>query len=238
MEGLMDDGGTSLMNVLSTWLPVLSVALMLLFAVLAARRSMWSWAAAGSSVLVLMGPYLVTGPGPAAFGLSPLAFLTLLVPLLGWWNWHRSRTRQSAGKVAVRRARGKHYLIAGAILLIPALFSVVTLYSQGSFVELSPPQLALAGLGQLMRGLLFVALLGLALGLIEGWWLLLLDSAWYLVPAVLDLNAIAPPGVSVAAHTTMAVLHAGVIVAAVLGYRNWKPRVGASPQTAHLQGNL
>lgn len=238
MGGPLDDGGTSVVGVLSTWLPVLSVALLILFAALAARRSMWSWAAAGLSVLLLMGPYLVTGPGMAAFGLSPLAFLTLLVPLLGWWNWSRVRAVHAAAKIPVRRSSGRHYLIAGAILLIPAVLSFVTLYSQGAFVQLSPPQFVLAALQQLMRGMLFVAMLGLAFRLVESWWLLLLDSAWYLVPALLDLNAVAPPGVSVTAHVTMAVLHAGIIIAAVLGYRAWKPAIGISQQPARLHGSL
>ncbi|WP_026817982.1 nicotinamide mononucleotide transporter [Arthrobacter castelli] len=228
MNGLGNDGGTQLVDLASTWLPVLSVALLIVFAALAARRSTWAWLAAGLSVLVTMVPFLVAGPGMAAFGLSPLAFLTLLVPLLGWWIWHRAGTEHTAGALPVRHATGKHYLIAAVILVVPALFSVVSLAPQGALAELSAGQAALAVLGQFMRGMLFVALLGLAFGLVESWWLLVLDSAWYLLPAVLGLNTIDPLNVSVAAHVAMAVLHAGVIIAAVLGYRAWNSRTGTS----------
>lgn len=228
MNGPGNDGGTLLADVLSTWLPVLSVALMILFAVLAARRTTWCWLPAGLSMLVTMVPFLAMGPGIAAFGLSPLAFLSLLVPLLGWWNWNRS-SLHTAEKLPVRRANGKHYLIAGVILVVPALFSVASLAAPGALIELPAGQAVLAVLGLLMPGMLFVALLGLAFGLVESWWPLVLDSAWYLLPAVLGLNEIDPLDVSVAAHVATAVLHAGVIVAAVPGYRAWKSRTGISP---------
>lgn len=238
MNGQGIDGGTFVADAISTWFPVLSVALMILFAVLAARKSTWSWLAAGVSGIAMMVPSFVAGPGVVTFGLWPLTLPTLLVPLLGWWNWNRISSADTAEKIPVRHASGKHYLIAGALLIIPGLFSVGALVPQDALIGLSVGQAALAILGLFIPGALFVALLGFAFGLVESWWLLLLDSAWYLVPAVLGFNAVNPLDVSVTAHVAMAVLHAGIIVAAIFGYRFWNTSTGASQQTARLQGNL
>lgn len=241
----MDDGGTSLANSISTWVPVLSVALMIIFAVLAARRSAWCWLAAGLSGLATIVPYFAIGPGPLTFGLWPLTLLTLLVPLLGWWIWSRLNSRPGAEKIPVRHAGRKDYLIAAVILAIPALIWIPTFLSQASLTTASAGQIALTTLGLFMSGGLLVALLGFAWGRMESWWLLLADSAWYLVgsaaylvPALLGVNDVVPPGVSLTARAALAAAHVGIIVAAVLGYRSWKRGVSTTPRAVPLQGNL
>lgn len=96
-----------------------------------------------------------------------------------------------------------------------------------------------------MSGVLLVALLGFAWGRMESWWLLLADSAWYLVgsatylvPALLGMDNVLPPDVSLTARAALAIAHVGIIVAAVLGYRSWKRGVSTTPQPVPLQGNL
>lgn len=194
----------------------------------------WSWLAAGLSGLATIIPHLFTNPGFVTFELWPLTLPTLLVPVLGWWNWNRLNNRHIPEGLPVRHAAGKDYLIGGIVLVIPGLISITGLLSQAALPGVNVGQLALAVVGLFMPGIFLLALLGLAFGVMESWWLLLLHSAWYLVPAVLDLNTVAPPGFSVAAYTATAVLHAGIIIAAVLGYRNWNSHVSASQSVPRL----
>lgn len=109
-----------------------STALLVLFAMLAARQLSWSWAVAELSLIVALVPRLFAGPGLSVVELFPLTFVTLLVPVLGWWNWRRSIVNPESTGIRVQRAGLRIYLIAAAILLAAGLVAWVPLIVDGA----------------------------------------------------------------------------------------------------------
>lgn len=224
--------GTLLLNPVWSWVSSVSTALMVLFAILAARRLSWAWAVAELSLIVAIIPHLFSGAGLSALTLSPLTLVTLLIPVVGWWNWRRSTAEPESTGIRLQRAGLRTYLIAAAILLAAGLVVWAPYIVGGVLSDIPVAQLPGAALSFLTVGLTVVTLLGFAFGVLESWWLLLIESALFLLYALLGLGRTAEVDAlqGLGAPLIMVILHVAIAVFAVRGYRAWRTVFASAPR--------
>lgn len=232
--------GTLLLSPTWSWASPVSIALMLLFAMLAARRLTWSWAIAELSLIVAIAPQLFTVPGLSLLQLPPLTLVTLLVPVFGWWHWRRSTGDPESPGLRLQRASRRTYLIAAAILLAATLVVWMPFIVDGGLSIVPAAQLPVTIVSIFTVGLMIVTLLGFAFGILESWWLLLIESALYLFSALLSLGATAEVDELQGLGTPliMVILHAAIIVFAVRGYRAWRAALASIPRAPALYNGL